>query len=97
MEREGEGKGRGKGEENGRGCGGPGKWFAPGPALALGGPAASHCLVGPAQNYIFCCLWSCIIAPARRNQHQWPTTTRWQQTNDAVGIISIISLSSVIH
>ena len=34
--REGKGRGKGKGVE------GPGKWSAPGPALALGGPRVGH-------------------------------------------------------
>jgi len=41
--REGRGKGgKGRGGERGRNVEGPGKWSAPGPALALGGPEFSY-------------------------------------------------------
>ena len=33
------GRGKGKGGERGENVEGPGKWSAPGPVLALGGPA----------------------------------------------------------
>jgi len=33
-----EGEGEGRGGERGQDVEGPGKWFAPGPVLALGGP-----------------------------------------------------------
>ena len=35
-----EGKGEGRGVERGEDVEGPGKWSAPGPVLALGGPAS---------------------------------------------------------
>ena len=43
-----EGEGEGRGGERGEDVEGPGKWPAPGPVLALGGPGCSrHSLLHP--------------------------------------------------
>jgi len=42
------GRGKGKGGERGEDVEGPGKWSAPGPVLALGGPA--QCSLGYDSN-----------------------------------------------
>ena len=39
------GRGKGKGGERGEDVEGPGKWSAPGPVLALGGPEPAHSLI----------------------------------------------------
>ena len=46
-----EGEGEGRGGERGENVEGPGKWSAPGPVLALGGPGlGAYLLLSPVSN-----------------------------------------------